>query len=238
MQPATRGMQPATRGMQTSARRMQTTARPPGAPTIPVSTGTTIIAVEFDGGVVIASDSRVTAGQSIGNRVMNKLCPLHDRIMCALSGSAADAQAIADIVSYQLELHSVEMEQAPRVRAAAAMVQNITYKYKEELLAHLIVAGWDRRLRGQVYVTLGGMLVRQPFAVGGSGSVYIYGYVDSAFKPGMSRAECIKFVINAVTLAMGRDGSSGGVVHLAIITDSGTEYTIILPHDLPQFHCE
>lgn len=224
--------------MQTSARRVQTTARPPGAPTKPVSTGTTIIAVEFNGGVVIASDSRVTAGQAIGNRVMNKLSPLHDRIVCALSGSAADAQAIADIVSYQLELHSVEMDQAPRVRAAAAMVQNITYKYKEELLAHLIVAGWDPRLRGQVYVTLGGMLVRQPFAVGGSGSVYIYGYVDSAFKPGMSRADCVKFVINAITLAMGRDGSSGGVVHLAIITDLGTEYTIILPHDQPQFHCE
>lgn len=224
--------------MQASARRVQTTARPPGAPTKPVSTGTTIIAVEFNGGVVIASDSRVTAGQAIGNRVMNKLSPLHDRIVCALSGSAADAQAIADIVNYQLELHSVEMDQAPRVRAAAAMVQNITYKYKEELLAHLIVAGWDPRLRGQVYVTLGGMLVRQPFAVGGSGSVYIYGYVDSAFKPGMSRADCVKFVINAITLAMGRDGSSGGVVHLAIITDSGTEYTIILPHDQPQFHCE
>ncbi|XP_078272011.1 proteasome subunit beta type-9-like [Rhinoraja longicauda] len=238
MQTVATGMQTAARGMQTATRGMQTAVRPPGAPTTPVSTGTTIIAVEFDGGVVIASDSRVSAGQAVGNRVMNKLSLLHDRIVCALSGSAADAQAIADMVSYQLDLHSVELEQVPRVRAAAAMVQNITYKYREELLAHLIVAGWDPRLRGQVYVTLGGMLLRQPFAVGGSGSVYIYGYVDSAFKPGMSKAECEKFVINAVTLAMGRDGSSGGVVHIAVITEAGTEYTIILPHDLPQFHCE
>ncbi|XP_051899609.1 proteasome subunit beta type-9-like isoform X2 [Pristis pectinata] len=66
---------------------------------------TTIMAVEFAGGVVIASDSRVSAGEAVVNRVMDKLSPLHQRIYCALSGSAADAQAIADIVNYQLELH-------------------------------------------------------------------------------------------------------------------------------------
>lgn len=39
------------------------------------------------------------------NRVMNKLSPLHDKIYCALSGSAADAQTIAEIVNYQLDVH-------------------------------------------------------------------------------------------------------------------------------------
>lgn len=29
-------------------------------------------------------------------------------------------------------------------------MKNISYKYKEELSAHLIVAGWDRRDGGQV----------------------------------------------------------------------------------------
>ncbi|RXM90564.1 Proteasome subunit beta type-9 [Acipenser ruthenus] len=88
--------------------------------------------------------------ESIVNRVMNKLSPLHDKIYCALSGSAADAQAMADMVSYQLQLHSIEMGEAPRVCSAATMVRNISYKHKEELSAHLIVAGWDRRKGGQV----------------------------------------------------------------------------------------
>ncbi|XP_007444261.2 proteasome subunit beta type-9 [Python bivittatus] len=70
-----------------------------------ISTGTTIMAVEFDGGVILGSDSRVSAGQSVVNRIFNKLAPLHDRIYCALSGSAADAQAMADLINYQLELH-------------------------------------------------------------------------------------------------------------------------------------
>lgn len=45
-------------------------------------------------------------------------------------------------------------------------------------------------------VPLGGMLIRQPVSIGGSGSTYIYGYVDSNFKPGMSKEECIQFVTN------------------------------------------
>lgn len=66
------------------------------------------MAVEFDGGVVVGSDSRVSAGEAVVNRVFDKLSPLHHRIYCALSGSAADAQAVADMAAYQLELHGYE----------------------------------------------------------------------------------------------------------------------------------
>lgn len=45
---------------------------------------------------------------------------------------------------------SVELGEDPLVRSAATLVKNISYKYKEELSAHLIVAGWDRKKGGQV----------------------------------------------------------------------------------------
>lgn len=41
----------------------------------------------------------------IANRVTDKLTPIHDRIFCCRSGSAADTQAIADAVTYQLNFH-------------------------------------------------------------------------------------------------------------------------------------
>lgn len=44
----------------------------------------------------------------------------------------------------------MEIGEDPQVRSAATLVRNISYKYKEELSAHLIVAGWDRRDGGQV----------------------------------------------------------------------------------------
>uniref|UniRef100_A0A8C1P9H0 Proteasome 20S subunit beta 9 n=1 Tax=Cyprinus carpio TaxID=7962 RepID=A0A8C1P9H0_CYPCA len=123
-------------------------------------------------------EKMVRFDDSISNRVMNRLSPLHDKIYCALSGSAADAQTIAEIVNYQLDVYSIEVEDDPLVCSAATLVKNISYKYKEELSAHLIVAEWDRKKGGQVYATLNGLLTRQPFAIGGSGRFYINGFVD------------------------------------------------------------
>jgi len=41
----------------------------------------------------------------VANRVTDKLTPLSDRIFCLRSGSAADTQATADFVKYNLEFH-------------------------------------------------------------------------------------------------------------------------------------
>ncbi|XP_041034784.1 proteasome subunit beta type-6 [Carcharodon carcharias] len=201
-----------------------------------VSTGTTIMAVEFDGGVVIGADSRTTTGSYIANRVTDKLTPIHDLIFCCRSGSAADTQAIADAVTYQLGFHSIELDELPLVQTAGNLFKDMCYKYREELMAGIIVAGWDKRKGGQVYtVPMGGMMVRQPFSIGGSGSTYIYGYVDSSYKPGMTKEECLDFTANALALAMDRDGSSGGVIRLAAVTEKGVERKVISGHQLPKF---
>ncbi|XP_028838750.1 proteasome subunit beta type-6-like [Denticeps clupeoides] len=201
-----------------------------------VSTGTTIMAVEFDGGVVIGADSRTTTGAYIANRVTDKLTPIHDHIFCCRSGSAADTQAIADAVTYQLGFHSIELDEPPLVQTAANLFKQMCYRYREELMAGIIVAGWDRRRSGQVYtVPMGGMLVRQPVAVGGSGSSYIYGFIDSTYRSGMTKEECLRFTAEALALAMERDGSSGGVARLAAISESGVERSVILGNQLPKF---
>ena len=38
--------------------------------------------------------------------------------------------------------------------------------------------------------------MRQPFAIGGSGSTYIYGYCDAHYKTGMTKEECTDFIKN------------------------------------------
>ena len=43
------------------------------------------------------------------NRVTDKLTHVHDRIYCCRSGSAADTQAVADIVHYNLQMVSYVM---------------------------------------------------------------------------------------------------------------------------------
>nr|CAB3265226.1 proteasome subunit beta type-6-like [Phallusia mammillata] len=201
-----------------------------------VSTGTSIMAVEFDGGVVIGADSRTTSGPYIANRVTDKLTRIHERIYCCRSGSAADTQAIADAVAANVELDSIMMGELPSVRKAAAIFREYCYEYRDSLTAGIIVAGWDPKQGGQVYtIPLGGMFIRQPFSIGGSGSTYIYGHVDATFKENMTKDQCLEFCANALALAMNRDGSSGGVVRLAAITKDGVERKVILGNELPRF---
>jgi len=199
-----------------------------------VSTGTTLVAMEFDGGVVIGADSKTSMGSWVANRVTDKLTPVTDTIFACRSGSAADTQAITDIVKYKLGLAEVQQGRPATVKDAAMAFKEICYEYRDSLMAGILVAGYDKVNGGKVYsVPVGGMCVNQPFAIGGSGSTYLYGMMDHRFKPGMSQESIEQLVLDAVTQAIRRDGSSGGCCRMAIITKDGVERKLWLNTELP-----
>ncbi|KAK4229188.1 nucleophile aminohydrolase [Podospora fimiseda] len=176
------------------------------------------------------ADSRTTTGAYIANRVTDKLTRVADTIWCCRSGSAADTQAVADIVQYQLGLFHMMNGKPPTTQTAAAIFQEICYKNKDRLSAGLIIAGWDERHGGQVYsIPLGGSLHKQSYAIGGSGSTYIYGYCDANWKEGMEEADAVNFVKGALAEAIKWDGSSGGVIRMVVLTAKGADRHLYLP---------
>ncbi|ETW84573.1 hypothetical protein HETIRDRAFT_312736 [Heterobasidion irregulare TC 32-1] len=200
-----------------------------------VNLGTSIMAVQFDGGVIVGADSRTTTGSYIANRVTDKLTYVHDRIYCCRSGSAADTQAIADIAHWYLQIYTQEA-QTPSVYTAATVFEKMCYDNKDALSAGIIVAGWDKEVGPSVYnIPLGGGLFRQPWAIGGSGSTYVYGYCDATYQEGWGKEQTVQFVKNTLSLAMSRDGSSGGVIRMAIITEDGVERLFVPGNELPTF---
>lgn len=83
----------------------------------------------------------------------------------------------------------------PLVAEAAAEIQNYCFNYRDQLLAGIIVAGWDKQKGGQVYqVPLGGMCIRRGYGIGGSGSSYVHGFIREFYRDGMSRNETVEFV--------------------------------------------
>lgn len=84
-------------------------------------------------GMDIGADSRTTTGAYIANRVTDKLTQVHDTIWCCRSGSAADTQAVADIVHYQLGMYGVQNGAPPTTQTAAAMFQELCYDNKDRL---------------------------------------------------------------------------------------------------------
>ena len=192
------------------------------------------MAVAYDGGVVIGADSRTSTGVYISNRVSDKITKIDDRIFVCRSGSAADTQAVSDYVTHFLNQHKMEYGKAPKVETAANFFRQLCYQNKNGLMAGILVAGWDEHKGGQVYsIPIGGAILPRPYSIGGSGSTYIYGYCDAYFKPGMTATQCEEFVKSALSHAMARDGSSGGVIRTVKIDAAGAEKKFVAGNKLP-----
>lgn len=199
-----------------------------------VKTGTTIMAVEFDGGVVVGADTRTSTGDYVANRASRKISRVHERIFVCRCGSAADTQALTKFVQHYYGMHAIELGDMPTVNTAASLFTMIAYNNKDHLMAGLIVAGYDDKRGGQVFsIPLGGSMIRVPMAIDGSGSGYISAFCDANYKPGMTKAEALAFVQRAVSHAMSRDGSSGGLVRTCVITKDGIEEGVIEGNKLP-----
>lgn len=91
------------------------------------------MAITFKDGVILGADSRTTTGAYIANRVTDKLTQVHDTIWCCRSGSAADTQAVADIVQYYLNTYGINNAEPPTTQTAAAMFQELCYANKDSL---------------------------------------------------------------------------------------------------------
>jgi 20S proteasome subunit beta 1 len=76
-------------------------------------------------------------------------------------------------------------------------------------------------------------MVESKYSLGGSGSGYIYGYVDANYRDNMSLEEAHKLVLHAVSHAIARDGSSGGVCRIINITEKENTREFIEYKKLP-----
>lgn len=99
------------------------------------------MAINFKDGVILGADSRTTTGAYIANRVTDKLTQVHDTIWCCRSGSAADTQAVADMVSYHLNMYGVVNNEAPSTQVAASLFQELCYENKEMLRLAIATVG-------------------------------------------------------------------------------------------------
>eukprot|EP00297_Palpitomonas_bilix_P018024 CAMPEP_0113890768 /NCGR_PEP_ID=MMETSP0780_2-20120614/14344_1 /TAXON_ID=652834 /ORGANISM="Palpitomonas bilix" /LENGTH=194 /DNA_ID=CAMNT_0000880231 /DNA_START=250 /DNA_END=834 /DNA_ORIENTATION=+ /assembly_acc=CAM_ASM_000599 len=192
------------------------------------------MAFKFDGGVILAADSRTSSGSYVANRVSDKVTKLSDKIYVCRSGSAADTQAMADYATMYLNMQSIDMGESPRVSTAASLLQALCYSNRNYLMAGLICAGYDDTDGPSVYnIPLGGAKIKQPCVIGGSGSAFISGWVSTNYKEGMSKQESVEFAVFAISLAISLDSSSGGVARVTIITEDGVERKTFSGDELP-----
>ena len=164
----------------------------------------------------------------VGNRVSDKLEPIHHRIYCQRSGTSSHTSTIAKYVRYYIDNMSQELGNYPPVEAAASIMREIIYNNAGSLSASMICSGWDPYKGFQIYsVNQTGFFKEANWAMSGSGSTFVWGYFDANYRPDMSKEEAIEFVKSAISLACYRDGSSGGIIRLITITPEKVERSFV-----------
>lgn len=184
----------------------------------PISTGTTIMAFKYRDGIMLAADSRTSAGIFIASKITNKLDEMTENIVICRSGNAADTQLIMRKVQSEIKKLAIIENTVPSVQKTAEMASQIIYNNREHLSASLLIAGYDDEFRIYKIDPCGNLQKDENIFLGGSGSRFLYGFCDNQYRPNMDFNEAISFAKASIKMAITRDVSSGGVIRIASIT--------------------
>jgi len=188
------------------------------APAPPVTHGTTICAIRYADGVVMAGDRRATAGNIIAHRSMEKIYPADRHSGVAIAGAAGAAMEMVKLFQLQLE-HYEKLEGVPlslegKANTLAQMVRsNLPAAMQMGLVVVPLFAGYDtRRHRGRIftYDVTGGRYEETDFQAEGSGGRDARTTIKLGWRDGLPRADTIELAIQALYEAADEDSATGG----------------------------
>ncbi|PUZ58440.1 hypothetical protein GQ55_5G509700 [Panicum hallii var. hallii] len=194
-------------------------------------TGTTIVGLVFADGVVLGADTRATEGPIVADKNCEKIHYMAPNIYCCGAGTAADTEAVTDMVSSQLELHRYATGRESRVVTTLTLLKSHLFRYQGHVSAALVLGGVDCTGPHLHTVYPHGSTDTLPFATMGSGSLAAMSVFESKYKEGLTREEGIQLVSEAICAGIFNDLGSGSNVDVCVITKGKTEY--LRNHQLP-----
>src|ERR671919_896615 len=193
------------------------------APAVPTSAveglthGTTVAAVRFADGVVMAGDRRATSGHLISHRTMEKVFPADRHSGVAIAGAAGPAVEMVKLFQLQLEhyekVEGAELSLDGKANQLAGMVRSHLPAALQGFAVVPLFAGFDtKRGTGRLfeYDVTGGRYEESEFAATGSGSLHAGTVIKIGYKPDLDRDAAIELAINALFQAADEDAATGG----------------------------
>jgi proteasome beta subunit len=179
--------------------------------------GTTVVAIRFADGVIMAGDRRATAGYTIAGRRMDKVMAADDYSGVAIAGSAGLAIEMVKLFQVNLE-HYEKIEGEPlslegKANQLAALVRGNLPAAMQGFVVVPLFAGFDnRRDRGRVfsYDATGGKYEELDFQANGSGSVHARNWIKAGWSEGMTRDGAVDLAIRSLFAAADEDVATGG----------------------------
>jgi len=195
----------------------------PGNPSIKFNHGTTTLAFIFNGGVLVAVDSRASMGSYIGSGTVKKVIKISRHLLGTMAGGAADCSFWERNLALQCRIHGLREGKRITTAAASKLLANTVYAYRGYGLSMgTMIAGWDKATGpGLYYIDDDGTRLKGSVFSVGSGSTYAYGVLDTGFKKDLTADEAVELGKRAIYHATHRDAYSGGVINVFLITAKG-----------------
>ena len=115
--------------------------------------GTTTLAFRFNHGIIVAVDSRATAGSYIASQTVKKVIEINPYLLGTMAGGAADCSYWERYLGQQCRLCELKNKERISVAAASKILSNIVYSYKGMGLS--MVGSWKYSSNVLIYICLG-----------------------------------------------------------------------------------
>jgi 20S proteasome subunit beta 1 len=169
-------------------------------PSPAIQLGTTLVAVRFDDGVVLAADARTSAGEYVSHRHAHKIVRITDTTALCRSGSAHFTQILSHNTQRIVDAYHRQYDHKLSTKEIAHLLRKQVYELRgqaDHLVAGFLVAGVDtvqnqwakddcsslstKTAKPLIYsISPSGALILEEsgFAASGSGSAFILGWLD------------------------------------------------------------
>ncbi len=188
---------------------------PPGS--IEAPEATTILAMRWADGVVMAGDRRATAGNVIAHRRIKKVYPADDRSAVAISGTAGMAEELTKLFQTELEhyekIEDTRLSLDGKANFLARLVRgNLPLAFQGLVVVPLFCGYDEQEGAGKLYSydVVGGRYDEQDYATTGSGGAEARAFLKNAWSEGLDEFEAIRVSVEALVAAAEEDAATGG----------------------------
>ena len=194
---------------------------PPGISADVAPHGTTIVAVAFDGGVVLAGDRRATMGNMIASRDIEKVHPADAHSLIGIAGTAGVGIELMRLFQVELEhyekIEGIMLSLDGKANRLAAMIRNNLGAALQGLAVVPLFAGYDLAPTdpakvGRIFSfdIAGGLYEETGYDAIGSGSLFAKSALKKRYRPGVSRDEAVRLAVESLYDAADDDTATGG----------------------------
>jgi proteasome beta subunit len=176
-------------------------------PTLPVGDiaphGTTIVAVAYEGGVLMGGDRRATMGNLISSRDIEKVYPADSYSVIGIAGAAG-------IAIEMVRLYQVELEHYEKIEGLTMSLDGKANRLAAMIRGNLDAAPGVAPGRIFSYDVTGGNYEERGYAAVGSGSLFAKNSLKKTWRTGLPADDATRTLVEALYDAADDDAATGG----------------------------